>query len=213
MNLVERFHEGGFFMYFILAFGICTAYIIADRVWALYFRVKPVSNSFKQQLRDYLKRGDLTGAQEFARNHKNVVAAPIVELACKLKAEASGEEELQSRIDEALSEEIARLDKRTGFLAVFGNVATLLGLLGTISGMITSFAAVAGVSSMERATMLSKGISEAMNCTAFGLLVAIPALVAYAFFQSKTESLTASLTDSVSKVYHDLLFLYERKTN
>lgn len=211
MNIVEKFHEGGLFMYFILAFGLCTLYIILDRVWALYFRIRPVSASFKQQIRDYLKRGDLTGAQEFARNHKNVASAPIVELACKLKAEASGEEELQSRIDEALSEHISMIDKRTGFLAVFGNVATLLGLLGTISGMISSFAAVAGVTSVERATLLSRGIAEAMNCTAFGLIVAIPALVAYAFFQSKTEAIVTSLTDSVSKVYHDLLFLYERK--
>lgn len=211
MIIVEKFHEGGIFMYFILGFGLCTLYIILERAWALYFRVRPISAAFKHQIRDYLKRGDLAGAQEFARNHKNVASAPIVELACKLKAEASGEEELQSRIDEALSEQISMIDKRTGFLAVFGNVSTLLGLLGTISGMISSFAAVAGVTSVERATLLSKGIAEAMNCTAFGLIVAIPALVAYAFFQSKTESTITALTDSVSKVYHDLLFLYERK--
>src|SRR5262249_38798447 len=100
---------------------------------------------------------------------------------------------------------------RTSFLAVVGNVATLIGLLGTISGMIQSFASVSGATAAERATKLSLGISEAMNCTAFGLLVAIPALLAYALYQNKTERLVNWLTDTVAKIYNDLVYTYEAK--
>jgi biopolymer transport protein ExbB/TolQ len=92
---------------------------------------------------------------------------------------------------------------------MFGNVATLLGLLGTISGMIISFASVASANPAERATLLSAGISEAMNCTAFGLLVAIPALVAYAVFQNRTDRVVTELTQETSRIFHDLLFLSE----
>lgn len=211
MILIQKFHEGGIFMYFILVLGIFTVYIMVDRLIALYMRFRSVPAGFRQQVRDYIKRGDLEGAIEFSKTHKKLQLARIIELACNLKMQSSGDEELQARLDEALSDEIQQMDKRTSFLAVFGNVATLLGLLGTISGMITSFAAVSGLTSAERTTMLSKGISEAMNCTAFGLIVAIPALVTYALFQNKTERLVSGLTDSVAKIYHDLVFLYDTK--
>jgi biopolymer transport protein ExbB len=73
--------------------------------------------------------------------------------------------------------------------------------------MIHSFAAVASANPADRATMLSKGISEAMNCTAFGLVVAIPALVAFAIYQNKTDQFVNKLTTITSEIFHDLLFL------
>src|SRR5206468_6888705 len=128
----------------------------------------------------------------------------VARMGCHLRANAGGDEELQARMDESLSAEISAIDRRTGFLAMFGNVATLLGLLGTITGMIHSFAAVANASPADRATMLSKGISEAMNCTAFGLIVAIPALVAYAIFQNRTDRMVSALTEEATQIFHDL---------
>ena len=76
---------------------------------------------------------------------------------------------MQQAMDEEALRELPQLEKRTGYLAMLGNLATLAGLLGTITGLIKSFAGVAGVDPSMKATMLSKGISEAMNCTAFGL--------------------------------------------
>src|SRR6185503_11815943 len=90
------------------------------------------------------------------------------------------------------------------------NVATLVGLLGTITGMIHSFAAVAQANPMDRATLLSKGIAEAMNCTAFGLIVAVPALVLFAVFQNKTDMLVNEITQKTSEIYHDLIFFFDR---
>ncbi len=78
--------------------------------------------------------------------------------------------------------------------------------------MIHSFAAVAQANPMDRATMLSKGIAEAMNCTAFGLIVAVPALVFFAVYQNKTEALIQDLTQKTSEIYHDLIFFFDRGT-
>ena len=113
-------------------------------------------------------------------------------------------------MDEKLSSEVSSLDKRAGFLGMLGNVATLLGLLGTVSGMITSFAAVASANPADRAILLSQGISEALNATAFGLIVAIPALVAYALIQNQTDQMVGQLTEESSKIFHDLLFLTDK---
>ena len=214
MNVMLHFQEGGVFMYCILLLGVFTFAIIAERIRALYLHRKLVPVTFRSQLLEFLRRGDFTGAQQFTRSlprgHESLVK--IIEMACYLKGNAAAEEELQSRMDEALSAEIAGIDRRTGFLAMAGNVATLLGLLGTITGMIQSFSAVASANAADRAILLSRGISEAMNCTAFGLIVAIPGLVAYALFQNKTDRIVTSLTENITKIYHDLIFLVSPDT-
>ncbi|CAN0275997.1 unnamed protein product [Chrysoparadoxa australica] len=112
-------------------------------------------------------------------------------------------------MDEQLSKEIGSYDRRTGFLDMFGIVATLFGLLGTVTGLISSFAGVAAASPVERANLLSQGISEALNSTAFGLVAAIPALVAFAVFQNKTERIIGAITEQASELYHDFLFYTE----
>jgi biopolymer transport protein ExbB/TolQ len=98
-------------------------------------------------------------------------------------------EEVQTAMDAVALREIPRIEKRTGLLALLSNLSTLVGLLGTIAGLIGAFVAVAGVSPAEKATLLSKSISMAMNCTAFGLLVAIPLLGAYGYIQTRAQEL------------------------
>lgn len=210
MIIVEKFQEGGFFMYFILVFGVLSVGFMIERVMCLYVRYKTPAADFRLRLLEFISKADFRGAEQYARSVSPQTSLAIVaETGCRLRASAVGEEELQARMDEQLSAEISKLDRRTGFLAMFGNVATLLGLLGTISGMIISFASVASANPAERATLLSAGISEAMNCTAFGLLVAIPALVAYAVFQNRTDRVVTELTQETSRIFHDLLFLSE----
>jgi hypothetical protein len=98
-------------------------------------------------------------------------------------------------MDEAALREIPKLEKRTGYLAMLGNVATLVGLLGTIIGLINSFAGVAGVDPSMKATLLAKGISEAMNCTAFGLITAVPALP-----RSRCSTADQTILDDINEV-------------
>ena len=95
------------------------------------------------------------------------------------------DEEVQVAMDASVLRETPRLEGWTSFLAVFGNVAVLIGLLGTVSGLIISFAGVAEADAATKAARLSAGISEALNCTAFGLGVAIIAIIAFGFFQIK----------------------------
>ncbi len=210
MSIMQRFSDGGPFMFAILAFGIFTFSLILERTLALYFKIKNPPQDFRKKILEHLTRGDLNGAEAYAMASANETSiGRIAEIGLHIRGNAGGEEEIQARMDEALTQEISQIDRRTGFLAMFGNVATLLGLLGTISGMIFSFAGVASASPADRATMLSKGISEAMNCTAAGLLVAIPALVAFAIFQNKTDRIVGELTEMTSQIYHDLLFLVE----
>ena len=112
----------------------------------------------------------------------NVVKAGLVQAINKRP-----DEEVQVAMDAAVMREMPKVEGWTSFLAVFGNIAVLAGLLGTIIGMIGSFRAVAAADPATKALELSKGISHALNCTAFGLLVAIVSIVAYGLFQHKIQ--------------------------
>jgi len=113
---------------------------------------------------------------------------PLTKIIAAGLAKAGGSEhDIQQAMDEEALRELPKVEKRTGYLAMLGNLATLAGLLGTITGLIKSFGAVAGVDPSMKATMLSKGISEAMNCTAFGLGTGILGIAAFAVLNGKTQ--------------------------
>ncbi len=210
MDVVKAFETGGPFMYLILVFCAFALAFLCERGVALYILHRKTPKEFRERINECLERGDLKGALKFAQKVNSgtsrIFAAGLIE-----KLQGGSEEHLQARMDEQLSREIEIVDRRTGFLSMFGNVATLVGLLGTISGMIHSFAAVATASPMDRATELSRGISEAMNCTAFGLLVAVPALVGFAVFQNKTDRIVTSMTNTTAELFHDLIFLLDAR--
>ena len=212
MSLISQFQAGGFFMYFILAFAILTIALIIERTYALYVNYKKPTKGFRETLLKHLSKGEWSEARTYTQQlSKDSGLSRIAHIGLELREEGGAEEEIQARMDEELTGEITKIDKRTGFLAMFGNVATLLGLLGTVTGLISSFAGVSSASPLERATLLGQGIAEALNSTAFGLVAAIPALVAFAVFQNKTDALINELTEETSKIYHDLLFLTESK--
>jgi biopolymer transport protein ExbB/TolQ len=102
-------------------------------------------------------------------------------------------DDIEKAMEESLMEIVPRLEKRTHYLGTFANMATLLGLLGTVIGLISAFAAVSTVNPAEKANLLSASISVAMNCTAFGLMVAVPLVLIHAVLQTKTTELVDSL--------------------
>jgi biopolymer transport protein ExbB len=108
-------------------------------------------------------------------------------------------DDIEKALRANLMEVIPHLEKRTHYLATFANLATLLGLLGTVNGLIHAFTAVATANPAEKANLLAASISEAMNCTAFGLMVAVPVLFVHSFLQSKTLQLIASLETGAVK--------------
>ncbi len=210
MNLLEAFLAGGVFMYFIAAFGLLTLAFIVERFIALYVTHKAAPADFRKNILSFISQGDFKAANAYVEmSAGNTAVGKITAVALKMRTVGAGDEALQARMDEQLSKEISSIDKRTGFLAMFGNVSTLFGLLGTVTGLISSFAGVAAASPVERANLLSQGISEALNSTAFGLVAAIPALVAFAIYQNKTEQLISGITESASELYHDFLFYTE----
>ena len=107
------------------------------------------------------------------------------------------ESEVQMAIDAAATKYFPTVEKRTNYLPMIANICTLLGLLGTISGLIISFAGAAKADAAEKATLLAEGISEAMNCTAFGLCVAIPCLLGYAFLQGRSQRIIDDINEVV----------------
>jgi biopolymer transport protein ExbB len=102
-------------------------------------------------------------------------------------------DDIEKAMEESLMDVVPRLEKRTHYIATFANLATLLGLLGTVIGLINAFAAVATVNPAEKANLLSASISVAMNCTAFGLMTAVPLLLIHAWLQTKTTDTIDSL--------------------
>lgn len=203
------FGAGGIWMWVILGIQVATLVIMVDRFVALFLKRKPdqmaIANSFEGDIR----KGEVQKVYDQAKDcAETSPLARAVAAGSMAAMNLGGRDEIQGKMDEVLLKENAILEKRTGFLAMLGNVATLTGLLGTITGMIKSFAAVAYASPMEKATLLSNGISEAMNTTAYGLIVAIPALVMFAVFQNRSNAMAEDMNQSALKVFNWLSYAY-----
>ena len=194
-TIVHAFHGGGFWMWFILLTFISSWGITFERTFALYIRVRDDKDVILNGLNKHIFRRDLYGAIRFLDAQR---PGPLVRIlkAGLLKVHRP-DIEVQAALDQASLREVPELEKRTGYLAVLSNAATLIGLLGTIVGLISCFAAVANVDPAQKATILAAGIAEAMNCTAFGLITAIPALICYALLQSRTQHLIDGINEAV----------------
>jgi biopolymer transport protein ExbB/TolQ len=210
-KIAMAFESGGFFMWPIMAIQLASIAIVLERVYFLYFKRKENSEVIPQ-IEDTIRRGDLDQVINQAKALKQNTLANAILAGAEAAKNLGGKEEVQGKMDEVLIAEQAALDKRTPFLSVLGNVATLTGLLGTITGMIKSFAAVSYANPAEKATLLSAGISEAMNATAYGLITAIPALVAYAILVNRSNSLMEELTQGALKVFNLLSYSYDPMT-
>src|SRR6185312_4368585 len=140
----------------------------------------------------FLKAGNFAGAMQVTQK-SGAAIAQIMTYGLNRVRSARRREDIEQAMEESLMEVLPRLEKRTHYLATFANMATLMGLLGTIIGLIHAFAAVATVNPAEKANLLSASISVAMNCTAFGLMTAVPLLFIHAFLQTKTTELIDSL--------------------
>jgi biopolymer transport protein ExbB/TolQ len=183
MFIMEHFSEGGWGMWPILLLAILTIGIAVDR-----FMYLSKSKVDVDKLMSLLKSQIVSGNIQGAVNTCQASPAPVTKIiAAGLRKAGGSEHDVQQAMDEEALRELPRLEKRTGYLAMLGNLATLAGLLGTITGLIKSFARGGGGDPSMKATMLSKGISEAMNCTAFGLGTGILGLATYAWLNGQTQ--------------------------
>lgn len=192
--IIEAFKGGSWGMIPIAVCMVFVIVIIVERFVTLK-RLSVDKKDFNEKLFGLILRGDVRQAITYCDSRPapltNTLKAGLVQVLNKRP-----DEEVQVAMDGAALKETPSIEGWTGFLAVLGNVATLLGLLGTIVGLIHSFKAVANVDPAQKATMLSQGIAEAMNCTAYGLIVAIPALVFYGYFQTKINHIVNDMNES-----------------
>jgi biopolymer transport protein ExbB len=201
-SLVEQFKLGGTYMYPIaLAFAVALA-IIFERITRIMFQYNVDGTSFMFEVQKYVLANDIDGAIRLC-NGSGKAALPRV-VKAGLQRASRDEHQIQNAIDAASLEVIPKLEKRLHYLALIANLATLLGLLGTISGLIGAFKAVAIAEPAQRQAILSSGISEALNCTAFGLIVAITSMIAHSWLSSRAGSLVEEL-DEYSVKLIDLL--------
>ena len=183
MFLIEHYQDGGWGKWPILALLAITVWITFDR-WMVVSKSKVDVDKLMSLLKSQIVSGNIQGAISTCQSSN----APVTRIiAAGLRRAGGSEHDVQQAMDEEALRELPKIEKRTGYLAMLGNLATLAGLLGTITGLIKSFAGVAGVDPSMKATMLSKGISEAMNCTAFGLGTGILGLGTYAIINGMTQ--------------------------
>lgn len=206
----DAFTHGGVWMYGILTVHIFSIAIIIERIYFLYMLRGTNQKKSVRVLEEDIKRGQidlaLSKAQSLSQSQSvGVIATAGIQAAINL----GGKDEIYAKMEEMANIENSKLEKRTSLLSMIGNVSTLIGLLGTITGMIKSFSAVSLANGAEKATILSTGISEAMNCTAYGLIVAIPALVMFAVLNNRTHELQDDLNQASTKVLNWLSYSYE----
>lgn len=185
--IAEAFRTGGIWMYLILAVSIFAIGITIERFIFLFFKYNINAQAFMAQIQK------LVMADNIDRAIKLCNAAPSRALPRVIKAGLTrankGEVEIQNAIEEATLEVVPKVQKRTPALAVLANISTLIGLLGTIIGLIEAFEALESATPENRQQMLSRGIALAMNTTAFGLIVAIPTLVAHLILSGMTKKI------------------------
>ncbi len=190
-SLVAFFQKGGIFMYpILLVFSIGIA-IAFERLVQLT-RVRNANQKMWNQLNPLLVKGDFERARDIVSKDNSSISQ-MLSMGLARQGAVRRREDIEIAMEESMMEIIPQLEKRTPYVALLSNIATLLGLLGTIMGLIEAFTAVANANPAEKADLLSASISVAMNTTAFGLMAAIPLLL----FHAKITSATGQIIDSL----------------
>jgi len=193
--------SGGIFMWVIIFAWAVGIAISIERFMKLSFKLDVDGSSFMNELQRYVLSSDVQGAIRVCSGSE--AALPKV-LKSGLKRSNDTSEQIQNAIDATALEVIPKVELRLSYLQLIANISTLLGLLGTIQGLIQSFSAVAAADPSQKAELLASGISKAMNTTFLGLLAAISIMVFHAFLNAKAEKIIGEV-DQYSVKLIDLL--------
>lgn len=208
-SLVAFFQKGGIFMYpILLVFSIGIA-IAFERLVQLT-RVRNANQKMWSKLSPLLVKGEFDQARDIVSKDKSSISQ-MLSMGLARQGAVRRREDIEIAMEESMMEIIPQLEKRTPYVALLSNIATLLGLLGTIMGLIEAFTAVANANPAEKADLLSASISVAMNTTAFGLMAAIPLLLFHAKIMSATGQIIDSLEMASVKALNNISNYARRK--
>jgi biopolymer transport protein ExbB/TolQ len=205
--IADAFRGGGIWMYLILAVSIVAIGVMIERFIFLFFKYNINATAFMAQIQKLVMAGNVDRAIKLCN------AAPSAALPRVVKAGLTrankGEVAIQNAIEEATLEVVPMVTRRTPALLALANIATLLGLLGTIIGLIDAFDSLATAAPEDRQEMLSRGIAVAMNTTAFGLIVAIPTMLAHLFLSGISKRIVEEI-DQYSVKLENLLVAHSK---
>ncbi|MCW8876463.1 MAG: MotA/TolQ/ExbB proton channel family protein [Kangiellaceae bacterium] len=191
MEIAKIFQSGGPFMYPILVIFALGLAITIERFLYL-LKTQNKTQKIWSQLTPMLQASDFERAKSLTQNDKTPLAVVLNYGFARQKPNVK-RKTVELAMEEGMMEAIPELEERTHYLATFANIATLLGLLGTIVGLIQAFTAVASADPADKANLLSASISVAMNTTAFGLIVAIPLLLTHSYLSTRTAKIVNGL--------------------
>lgn len=195
---------GWFFMWTLLVVGVFMLAIAIERVYYILVRSNVNATRFMAEIRKLVKGGDYQKAIALCNSARDKALPQVVMSGLKRVSESETIDfrSIQNSVDEGTLEVIPKLQERTGFLAMIANVSTLIGLMGTIYGLIAAFRSVSapGIDATEKSRMLAAGIAVAMNTTLTGLIIAVPAILIYTFLHNKTVKIIDEIDEHTVKL-------------
>jgi biopolymer transport protein ExbB/TolQ len=205
MGFLEQFNpfsRSGIWMFLILLVSVYTFTLIVERAYALWFRFKIDASQILSRILSFVDSNNYSRAIEVCNTRQNHPMCVVLKSGL-LKANRS-DIEIRRPLEQTTMKAGPQIQKRTPYLATLANVATLLGLLGTIFGLIMAFEGVEMASAAKKQEVLARGISLAMSTTAFGLIVAIPTTIAHAILSARQNVLLDTIEDSAMTLFNHL---------
>jgi len=193
--------QGGVFMYIIALMSVVALALIIEKFYRLKVKFK-LDTAFFREVADSVKIGNYRKAENLCQRTAHPLAGILSGI---FENRKNGKEAIFSSVQRGVKNLFPEVQKRTDYIQMIGNVATLVGLLGTIQGLILSFSSLNGASAGEKAKLLAEGISTAMYTTAFGLCVAVPCVILYTIIAAREEQVLQSYDDVISEVVHAVL--------
>jgi biopolymer transport protein ExbB len=191
-NLIVRFFQGGGDFMYPIALVLVVGMAIALERYIYLSLTAGRNRRVWNEIVPLLAQGNFRQVVQLTSKSDSLIGHILDYGLARIQA-SRRRDDIEKAMEESMMEVVPRLEKRTHYIATFANLATLLGLLGTVMGLIRAFAAVATIDPAQKANLLSASISVAMNCTAFGLMTAVPLLLIHAVLQTKTTELIDSL--------------------
>lgn len=195
-SISEAFHEGGWGMWPILFTSIVIIAVVVERAVFL-FKASVDKDKLLALLKSQVMSGNVQGAIKVCSGNPTPMTRIVQAGLMKFN---KSDHEVQAAMDEAALRELPKVNARTPYLAMLSNFAVMAGLLGTITGMIKAFGSAAGEDSANKAAALAGGISEALNCTAFGIGVSLIGLLGFSLLQGKTTNVTDDINEVTVQV-------------